>query len=93
MAVQVDPSKPTSKAPGTKQLKLKLLSICFEFAFKFKLRHYNVIMKVDNRADEFTANERVGNDGYCSPRHRMPRDSMSEVSSVASGPAAAGTDG
>jgi len=39
-AVQVDPSKPTFKAPGTKRLKLKydeLLTILLRFRFQFQL--------------------------------------------------------
>jgi len=39
-AMQVDPMKPTLKAPGTKRLKLKydkLLSILLQFCFQFKL--------------------------------------------------------
>ena len=41
--MQVDPIKPTMKAPGTKHLKLKydtLLLISLKFAFNFNLRHY-----------------------------------------------------
>jgi hypothetical protein len=39
-AVQVDPIKPTSKAPGTKLLKLKYDELPSNFAFKFNLRRY-----------------------------------------------------
>jgi hypothetical protein len=39
--VQVDPIKPTLKAPGTKRLKLELEKPISKFAFKFNLRHYN----------------------------------------------------
>ena len=45
-AVQVDPIKPTLKAPESKPLKLeheKTLSI---FAFKFYLRHYSEALKL-----------------------------------------------
>ena len=46
--MQVDPTKPTLKPPGTKRLKLKcdallsiLLQFCFNFtAFKINLHHY-----------------------------------------------------
>jgi len=37
-AVQVDPIKPTLKAPGTKRLKLKYDKLLSSFAFKFNLR-------------------------------------------------------
>jgi len=39
-AVQVDPSKPTLKAPATKRLKLKHDRLLSSFAFNFDLRHY-----------------------------------------------------
>jgi len=39
--VQVDPIKPTFKAPGTKRLKLKYDESVSNFAFKFNLRRYN----------------------------------------------------
>ena len=39
-AVQVDPSKPTLTAPGTKRLKLKCDEPLSNFAFKCNLRHY-----------------------------------------------------
>jgi len=42
--VQVDPIKPTMKAPGTKRLKLENMTdcfqFCFNFAFEFNLRRY-----------------------------------------------------
>jgi hypothetical protein len=38
--VQVDPIKPTLKAPGTKRLKLKFDILLSNFAFKFNLRRY-----------------------------------------------------
>jgi hypothetical protein len=41
-AVQVDPMKPTLKAPGTKRLKLKHDQPLRNFAFKFKLRRYDM---------------------------------------------------
>jgi len=39
-AVQVDPIKPTLKAPGTKRLKLKYDELLSHLAFKFNLRRY-----------------------------------------------------
>ena len=41
-AVQVDPIKPTLKAPGTKRLKLKYDELLSSFAFKFNLRRYTL---------------------------------------------------
>jgi len=38
--VQVDPIKPTLKAPGTKRLKLKVDDKLTKFAFNLNLRHY-----------------------------------------------------
>jgi hypothetical protein len=38
--VQVDPIKPTLKAPGTTRLKLNHEEVRSSFAFKFKLRRY-----------------------------------------------------
>jgi hypothetical protein len=38
--VQVDPIKPTFKAPGTKRLKLEFDKLLLTFAFKFNLRRY-----------------------------------------------------
>ena len=39
-AVQVEPIKPTLKAPGTKRLKLQYDVLLSSFLFKFNLRHY-----------------------------------------------------
>ena len=39
-AVQVDPTKPTLKAPGTKRLKLKCVEPLSDVAFNFNLRRY-----------------------------------------------------
>ena len=39
--MQVDPIKPTLKAPGTKRLKLQYDEPLSSFAFKFNLRRYN----------------------------------------------------
>ena len=38
--MQVDPIKPTLKAPGTKRLNLKYDELLSDVAFKFKLRRY-----------------------------------------------------
>ena len=42
--MQVDPIKPTLKAPGTKRLKLKCDEPLLNFAFNSKLRRYNMAM-------------------------------------------------
>ena len=39
--MQVEPLKPTSKAPGSTHLKLKCDEPLSTFAFKFNLRRYN----------------------------------------------------
>jgi hypothetical protein len=39
-AVQVDPIKPTLKAPGTQRLKLQHDEVLSSFAFHFSLRRY-----------------------------------------------------
>jgi len=41
--VQVDPFKPTLKAPGIKRLKLNCDQSLSSFAFKFNLRRYSVV--------------------------------------------------
>jgi hypothetical protein len=38
--VQVDPIKPTLKAPGYKRSKLKYVELLSNFAFNFNLRRY-----------------------------------------------------
>jgi len=40
MAVQVDPIKPTLKAPGSERLKVEQEKLLSNFAFKFNLRLY-----------------------------------------------------
>jgi hypothetical protein len=40
--VQVDPFKPTLKAPETERLKLKCEELLSDYAFKFNLRRYTV---------------------------------------------------
>jgi hypothetical protein len=42
MAVQVDPIKPTLKAPGTRRLTLNCDELLSSSAFKINLRRYNV---------------------------------------------------
>jgi hypothetical protein len=42
MAVQVDPIKPTLKAPGTKHLKAKCEELLSNFGYKLNLRRYTV---------------------------------------------------
>ena len=44
-AVQIDPIKPTLKAPGTKRLKLNYDEPLSNFAFKFNLRRHNTAMQ------------------------------------------------
>jgi hypothetical protein len=46
MAVQVDPFKPTLKAPGIKLLKLKNDKPLSKFALKFNLRRYSAVAAV-----------------------------------------------
>jgi len=41
--VQVDPIKPTMKAPGTQALKLQYHKLLSTFAFKFNLRRYSKV--------------------------------------------------
>jgi len=42
--VQVDPIKPTLKAPGIERLKLKHEELLSNFGFKFNLRRYTTVM-------------------------------------------------
>ena len=42
--MQVDPIEPTSKAPGTKRLKLEYDKLLSSFAFKFNLRRYTELL-------------------------------------------------
>ena len=43
--MQVDPTKPTLKAPGTERLKLKSDEPLSNFAFKFNLRRYTLAQR------------------------------------------------
>ena len=52
--MQVDPIKPTMKAPGTKRLKLEYDETLSDFAFKFKLCRY---MKVSQAKMEQLTSE------------------------------------
>ena len=53
--MQVDPIKPTLKAPGAKRLKLKCDELLSSFAFNFNLRRYTSC-----RDDRFAAIYMVG---------------------------------
>jgi len=41
--VQIDPIKPTLKAPGSKRLKLNCDELLSSFAFKFNVRRYTSV--------------------------------------------------
>jgi hypothetical protein len=43
--VQIDPIKPTLKAPGTKRLKLQCDELLSDFAFDFNLRRYIELLR------------------------------------------------
>jgi hypothetical protein len=61
--VEVDPIKPTLKAPGTKCLKLNYDGLLSSFAFKFNLRRYiteSVKINIANRTCEMTLSLRLG---------------------------------
>jgi hypothetical protein len=58
-AVQVDPIKPTLRAPGTKRLKLNCDVLLSTSAFKFNLRRYT----------EACIAAEVGAARHCPPRH------------------------
>ena len=58
-AVQVEPIKPTLKAPGTKRLKLKYYKLLSTSAVKFKLRRYSKDRGSDDDYDE-DEDEEVG---------------------------------
>ena len=51
--MQLDPIKPTLKAPGSKRLKLQYDELLSRFAFKFKLRRYMVAL--ENAVQEWAA--------------------------------------
>jgi hypothetical protein len=51
-AVQVDPVKPTLKAPGSKRLKLKHDEPLSNFAFKISLRRYTKVGETGERGSE-----------------------------------------
>jgi len=54
-AVQLDPIKPTLKAPGTKRLKLKSDEPLLKFAFSFNLRRYSQVHSRTFRVEEPSA--------------------------------------
>ena len=69
-AVQVEPMKPMSKAPGTERLKLKYDKLLSSFAFNFNLRRYNVA-RSRLPPNVIVAHQEAGPGGHRSPRHRM----------------------
>ena len=50
--MQVDPIKPTLKAPGSKRSKLKSDELLSSFAFNFNLRRYNMVFASEEDAEE-----------------------------------------
>ena len=54
-AVHVDPIRPTSKAPGTKRLKLEYDELLSNSAFTFNLRHYIQVCAAKAGADSAAA--------------------------------------
>ena len=69
-AVQVDPIKPTLKAPGTKRLELNYDGPLSNFAFNFNLRRYNLVHVMIDEPDEFHDYNLVGR---CSLTLSSPR--------------------
>jgi len=59
-AVQVDPIKPTLKAPGTKRLKVKYDKPLSKFAFKFNLRRYTLVDNFSTVSSELKGGGSVG---------------------------------
>jgi len=55
-AVQVDPVKPTVKAPGTKRLQVEYDELLSSLAFKFKWRRYNAAARFGGKLDVFVSN-------------------------------------
>jgi hypothetical protein len=53
--VQVDPIKPTWKAPGSKSLILKYDKRVSDFGFSFNLRHYTTACSNQQRLFKLTA--------------------------------------
>jgi hypothetical protein len=51
--MQVDPIKPTLKAPGSKRLKLEHVNLLSNFAFRFNLHRYS------QGLEELTREQRV----------------------------------
>ena len=61
--MQVDPIKPTLRAPGLKRLKLKCDKLLSTFAFKFNLRCYSEAVETANFADTIGSYIEVGSHG------------------------------
>ena len=69
--MQIDPVKPTLKAPGTKRLKLTREGLLSDFGFKFNLRRYILALRI-TAAREFLRDIFVSpetRDYYVAPRH------------------------
>ena len=85
-AVQIDPVKPTLKAPGSKSSKLKYHKLVSSFAFKFNLRRCTVgtaavkNLGVGVGGGGGGALDGVGPARYCPPRHMMPLNSRTKGS-------------
>jgi hypothetical protein len=66
-AVQVEPMKPTLKAPGTKRLKLNHYRLLSSFGFKINLRRYTWVSRL------WCARRRVTHTGSGPPARRPCR--------------------
>ena len=53
--MQVDPSNPTLKPPGSKRLKPKCDVLLSNFAFKINLRRYSEVAKLEGHTDAVRA--------------------------------------
>jgi hypothetical protein len=85
MAVQVDPIKPTLKAPATKRLKLKYDKPLSSFAFNFNLRRCTVVPFLDlaNHAASPSIDYRC--DGVETPAGAYTRPLFSSTQALAVG--------
>ena len=88
--MQVDPIKPTLKAPKTHRLKLQYDKVLSSFAFKFNMSRYTKATQavyswafpteeepaavVDPSAVDGIGIAEVGTSAFCSPRHVFHRD-------------------
>ena len=61
--MQVDPIKPTLKAPGLKRLKLKCDKLLSTFALKFNLLRYSEAVETANLAETIGSYIEVGSHG------------------------------